>query len=149
MSRKPERVGNFLAVPATPIVNGRVGDLPKKMKQKTPKPKLNDFDIYQTACKKTAVYPKIGKKFVYPVFGLLGEAGEVSEKIKKLFRDHNGKLTKEYKLEIGKELGDVMWYISQLSTELGLKLSDITRMNIEKLSSRKDRNKIHGSGDDR
>lgn len=111
--------------------------------------KVVDFDEYQKQCKKTAVYPIIGKKFVYPVFGLVGEAGEVSEKIKKLFRDHGGRLTKEYKLEIAKELGDVMWYISQLSTELGLKLSDVVKMNLEKLSSRKDRNRLHGSGDNR
>ncbi len=111
--------------------------------------RLKDFDSYQKACKKTAVYPKIGKNFVYPVFGLVGETGEVAEKIKKLFRDHNGRLTKEYKLEIAKELGDVMWFISQLSTELGLKLSDVIKMNIEKFTSRKNRNKIHGSGDNR
>jgi NTP pyrophosphatase (non-canonical NTP hydrolase) len=111
--------------------------------------KVNDFDIYQKNCKKTAVYPTIGKKFVYPVFGLVGEAGEVSEKIKKLFRDHGGRLTKEYRLEIAKELGDVMWYMAQLSTELNLKLSDVAKMNLEKLASRKDRNRLHGSGDNR
>lgn len=110
---------------------------------------FKDFDKYQKACKKTAVYPVIGKKFVYPTFGLLGEAGEISEKIKKLFRDHGGKLTKEYKLEIAKELGDVMWYMAQLSTELGLKLSDVAKMNLDKLSSRKARGKVHGSGDNR
>jgi len=43
---------------------------------------FSDFDKYQKECKKTAVYPKIGRSFVYPVFGLLGEAVEVSEKIK-------------------------------------------------------------------
>ena len=42
-----------------------------------------------------------------------------------------------------------MWYISQLSTELGLKLSDVVKANLEKLSSRKLRNKLHGSGDNR
>lgn len=48
---------------------------------------FKDFDKYQKACKKTAIYPKIGKNFVYPVFGLVGEAGEVAEKIKIFFRD--------------------------------------------------------------
>lgn len=110
---------------------------------------FSDFDEYQKACNKTAVYPKVGKKFVYPVFGLMGEAGEVSEKIKKLFRDHGGKLTDEYRQEIAKELGDVMWYIAQLSTELGLKLSDIAKNNLDKLSSRHIRGKVHGSGDNR
>jgi NTP pyrophosphatase (non-canonical NTP hydrolase) len=111
--------------------------------------KLKDFDTYQKECKKTAVYPKVGKSFVYPVLGLVGETGEVSEKIKKLFRDHGGRLTKEYKLEIAKELGDVLWYLAQLSTELGLKFSDVTKMNLEKLASRKTRNTLHGDGDNR
>lgn len=111
--------------------------------------KFKDFDEYQKECKKTAVYPKVGKSFVYPVLGLTGEAGEVSEKIKKLFRDNGGRLTKESKLEIAKELGDVMWYLSQISTELGLKLSDVVTMNLEKLSSRMVRGKLKGSGDNR
>jgi len=111
--------------------------------------KAVNFDEYQEFCKNTAVYPKIGKNFVYPLIGLQGEVGEVSEKIKKLFRDDGGKLTDEKRLEIGKELGDVMWYIAQLSTELGLKLSDVVKMNLAKLASRKERNVLHGSGDNR
>jgi NTP pyrophosphatase (non-canonical NTP hydrolase) len=110
---------------------------------------FSDFNKYQKRCKQTAVYPKIGKNFVYPVLGLVGEAGEVSEKIKKLFRDRGGVLTKEYKLEIAKELGDVLWYIAQLSTELGLKFSDVVEMNLEKLASRKTRSTLHGDGDNR
>ncbi len=65
--------------------------------------KVGNFDEYQKFCKKTAVYPVIGEKFVYPLIGLQGEVGEVSEKIKKLFRDDKGKLTDEKRLEIGKE----------------------------------------------
>jgi len=57
--------------------------------------------------------------------------------------------TTEKKIEIAKELGDIMWYVAQLSTDLGIKLSDVAKMNIEKLASRKDRNKLHGSGDNR
>lgn len=111
--------------------------------------KLTDLDKYQKECKKTAVYPIISKNFVYPVFGLVGEAGEVAEKVKKLFRDKKGNIDKSDKLEIAKELGDVMWYVAQISTELGMKLSDVARINLEKLSSRKARNKVHGSGDNR
>ena len=111
--------------------------------------RFKDFDTYQKFCKSTAVYPKIGKSFVYPLIGLQGEVGEVSEKIKKLFRDDRGKLTKEKRLEIGKELGDVLWYLAQLSTELGLKFSDVVSMNVEKLYSRKERNVLHGGGDNR
>lgn len=110
---------------------------------------FSDFDKYQKECKKTAVYPKVGRSFVYPLMGLMGEAGEVSEKIKKLFRDHGGKLTKEYKLEIAKELGDVMWYLAQLSTEFNLKFSDVVKMNLEKLKARKIKGSLHGNGDNR
>ena len=110
---------------------------------------FSDFDTYQKECGKTAVYPKIGEKFVYPTLGLLGEAGEVSEKIKKVFRDEGGKLTEERKEEIVKELGDVLWYMAQLSAELGVKLSRIAEENLKKLASRKVREKIHGEGDNR
>ncbi len=109
----------------------------------------SDFDVYQKFCKGTAVCPKIGKSFIYPLIGLQGEIGEVSEKIKKLFRDDNGRLTSEKKIEIVKELGDVVWYISQLATEFDVKFSDVIKGNIEKLTSRKSRGKIHGSGDNR
>lgn len=109
----------------------------------------NDFDKYQKFCKGIAIYPKIGKKFVYPVFGLVGESGEVAEKVKKIFRDDKGRLTEEKKEEIKKELGDVMWYLTQVSTEMGLKLSDVVETNIKKLSSRRERGKLHGSGDNR
>lgn len=110
---------------------------------------LSDFNEYQKFCSSTAVYPKIGKNFVYPLIGLQGEVGEVSEKVKKLFRDDKGKLTDEKRVEIIKELGDVMWYISQLATEFNTKLSDVVKGNIEKLTKRKVENKIHGSGDNR
>jgi len=110
---------------------------------------FSDFDKYQEECGKTAVYPKVGEKFVYPLLGLVGETGEVSEKIKKLFRDDGGKLTPEKKEEIKKELGDVLWYLAQLSKELGLKFSEVAKGNLEKLASRKERNKLHGDGDNR
>ena len=108
-----------------------------------------DFDAYQKQCKKTAVYPKVGRGFVYPLIGLQGETGEVSEKIKKVFRDDGGKLTKEKREEIKKELGDVLWYLAQLSTELNIKFSDVVLENIKKLSSRKVRGTLHGDGDNR
>lgn len=110
---------------------------------------FKEFDFYQKFCNSTAVYPKIGKNFVYPLIGLQGEVGEVSEKVKKIIRDNKGKLTEDKRLEIVKELGDVMWYVSQLSTEFNVKLSDVVKGNIEKLSSRKERGKIQGSGDNR
>lgn len=111
--------------------------------------KFSDFDKYQEECGKTAVYPKVGEKFVYPLLGLQGETGEVSEKIKKVFRDEGGKITPEKREEIKKELGDVLWYLAQLSKELGIKFSEVASGNLEKLASRKVRGKLHGSGDNR
>jgi NTP pyrophosphatase (non-canonical NTP hydrolase) len=81
--------------------------------------------------------------------GLAGEAGEVAEKIKKVLRDGNGVVSEEKKEEIIKELGDVMWYVANLSTELKISLEDVVSKNIEKLQSRQQRNELHGSGDNR
>lgn len=110
---------------------------------------FSDFDKYQKECSKTAVYPKIGKDFVYPVLGLQGEVGEVSEKIKKIFRDNSGRLTGEKREEIKKELGDVLWYLAQLSKELGIRFSEVAKGNLEKLASRQIRGTLHGNGDNR
>jgi len=108
-----------------------------------------NFEEYQKLARRTAVYPKIGSSFVYPTLGLVGEAGEIAEKIKKVYRDNNGVLDEERKQALKKELGDVLWYLAQLSTELGLSLDDVACFNIEKLSSRKQRDTLHGDGDNR
>ena len=111
--------------------------------------KFKDFDEYQKGCKKTAMYPDVGKNFIYPTIGLMGEAGEVANKIKKLIRDDNSKISEDKREELAYELGDVLWYVAQLSTELGLKLSEVVVMNQDKLKSRKEREKLKGSGDHR
>ncbi|OGL72704.1 hypothetical protein A3F28_03295 [Candidatus Uhrbacteria bacterium RIFCSPHIGHO2_12_FULL_57_11] len=107
------------------------------------------FDEYQKLAQTTARYPDAGRNFVYPTLGLAGEAGEVADKIKKIFRDKGGLLDEETRTTLKKELGDVLWYVAQLSTELGLSLDDVAAGNIEKLKSRKDRGTLHGDGDDR
>jgi len=108
-----------------------------------------DFNLYQKQARKTAVYPNLGNNFVYPTLGLTGEAGEVAEKIKKVLRDKNGLIDKNARRELKKELGDVLWYLANLATEIGLSLEEIARTNLKKLASRKKRGKIHGSGDNR
>lgn len=85
----------------------------------------------------------------YPALGLAGEAGEVAEQIKKSIRDDGGEVTEERLAAIAKELGDVMWYVAQLATELGLELDEIAGLNLEKLRSRQLRGVLAGSGDDR
>lgn len=108
-----------------------------------------DFDKYQKEAKKLASYPRIGKNFVYPTLGLAGEAGEVAEKVKKIFRDDDSKITSKRRNEIKKELGDLMWYLAQTATEFGMSLRDIAEDNIKKLNSRKKRGKLSGDGDNR
>ena len=107
------------------------------------------FEEYQKLSRETAIYPDKDKNFIYPTLGLAGEAGEVAEKIKKVLRDKNGTIDDETKKELLKELGDVLWYISQLSAELGLSLEEIASLNLEKLNSRKERGALRGSGDNR
>ncbi|MDD5341596.1 MAG: nucleoside triphosphate pyrophosphohydrolase family protein [Patescibacteria group bacterium] len=108
-----------------------------------------DFQEYQKKSRETALYPNRDKNFIYPTLGLSGEAGEVAEKIKKVLRDKNGIIDEATKLEIQKELGDVLWYTSQIATELGLSLDEVAQKNIEKLFSRKERGMLHGNGDNR
>jgi NTP pyrophosphatase (non-canonical NTP hydrolase) len=105
------------------------------------------FDEYQKQAQTTAIYPGKGQNITYPVLGLNGEAGEVAEKLKKIFRDKNGEFSQEDKFKIVMELGDVLWYLSDIALEMGFSLENVAILNIQKLSSRKDRNKIHGNGD--
>lgn len=107
------------------------------------------FQEYQVESRKTAIYPDKDNNFIYPTLGLAGEAGEVAEKIKKVLRDGNGVVSDEKREEITKELGDVLWYVANLSTELKINLEDVASKNIEKLQSRQQRNELHGSGDNR
>lgn len=108
------------------------------------------FEEYQTIVDKTALYP--GRKSIsgllYTALGL-GETGEVQGKVKKILRDQNGSVTNENVEQLAKELGDVLWYVAAMASELGLSLAEVAEMNYEKLSGRKERGTIQGSGDDR
>ena len=108
--------------------------------------RLND---YQKSALSTAIYPNKKSNFTYPALGLVGEAGEVADKLKKVIRDNGGTLTPEVREAVAKELGDVMWYLAVLSYEMGYDLSDIANMNLDKLASRKERGVLTGSGDNR
>lgn len=108
-----------------------------------------DFDAYQDHARSTAFYPQVGNNITYPALGLTGEAGEVADKIKKILRDEEGFVSDARKYDIALELGDVLWYVAQLSAELGFSMGEVADMNIEKLKSRHERNALHGSGDRR
>ena len=107
------------------------------------------FYEYEEIFKKTAIYPNHGNNIYYPTLGLCGESGEVAEKVKKVMRDNNGELTEEVKIELRKELGDVLWYLNALCIELNTDLEAVARQNTEKLLDRLNRNKLKGSGDNR
>lgn len=108
-----------------------------------------DFSEYQQKARQTAKYPVIGDAVIYPTLGLTNEAGEVAGKIKKIFRDKGGVISTADRQSLKAELGDVLWYLAQVSTELGLSLDDIAENNIAKLLDRQARGKIQGDGDDR
>lgn len=99
---------------------------------------------YTNFVKSMKVFPE---KFaiIYPTLGMMGETGEVSEKVKKWMRGDR----ELDKAELVKEVGDVLWYITALADDLGYTLEDVANMNVEKLSSRRDRNVVKGSGDNR
>ena len=107
-----------------------------------------EINDYQTKALETAIYPK-KDEVIYPTLGLAGEAGEVADKVKKVIRDNGGIFTPQIRAEIAKELGDVMWYCATLAYDIGFPLENIAQVNIDKLNSRKERNKLNGSGDNR
>jgi NTP pyrophosphatase (non-canonical NTP hydrolase) len=107
-----------------------------------------DLSDYQRQSRRTAEYPREAW-LAYPALGLAGEAGEVAEHAKKTIRDDAGKVSDERRAAMSKELGDVLWYVAQIASELDLSLDEIAKQNLEKLFSRQARGVLSGSGDDR
>ena len=108
-----------------------------------------DLRTYQQRSGETARYPQVGSNPIYPTLGLCGEAGEVADKVKKVLRDREGVFDAAVIEDLRLELGDVLWYVAQLATELELDLDEIAEANLAKLASRAARNVIAGSGDRR
>lgn len=135
-----------------------------------------DLSTYQEKASQTAVYPSISELVAraienagdpdlatkvrkalettdlnsnpyYAILGLAGEAGELANKIKKVMRDKAGTITPEVNETLKGELGDVMWYIAALATEMKWDLSQVAQANLDKLFSRKERGVLSGSGD--
>ena len=111
------------------------------------------LDYYQEKASEFIFYKG---SLLYPTLGLTGEAGEVAEKVKKLYRDDEinfmrddmmDELTPEQSKELALELGDVLFYIAAIAGDIGYGLEEIADMNIDKLTSRQKRNKLSGSGD--
>ena len=91
----------------------------------------------------------ISKEIPYAALGLAGEAGEVADKVKKVLRDNSGRFDECKRIEIAKEIGDVMWYCALLANNLGYDLDFIAKMNLVKLKDRQSRGTLGGEGDNR
>ena len=111
--------------------------------------KIENFDRYQQESRKTWNVIPMNHSIVYPTMGMVNEAGEVAGKVKKIFRDHGGEITEADRQALKKELGDVLWYLAQICTELDLSLQEVAEANIVKLFSRLERGQIRGDGDER
>ena len=103
-----------------------------------------NFDEYQEKTRHTNVYPE-DNMLDCLALGLCSEAGEVAGKVKKAYRDGSDGLRSKVK----KELGDVLWYASEIATEFGLTLEEVAEDNIHKLKDRHRRGTINGEGDNR
>ncbi len=108
------------------------------------------FDEYQKHALTTAYDNKdaLMNKTIWAM-GVAGEAGEVIEKWKKIVAYKDGAVSEEDKLDLSKELGDVVWYITVFADSLGVRLEDVMQLNVAKLKDRKKRKVIMGKGDNR
>lgn len=122
-----------------------------------------DADEYQAKAVSTEIYSDAAMEFIslsfleqirwlklaYCAGKLNGEAGEAAEIVFKAFRGNGGYLSGEDKVRLQKELGDIVWYVSNIAQLIGVPLSEIMQQNVDKLQDRKERGVLHGYGDDR
>lgn len=109
-----------------------------------------DFKEYQIIAKSTATYAKQTPNWLYSILGLPGEVGEICEKLKKLVhKDPSGYIPDVLKEEIKKEIGDALWYLADLCSQLGISFEDVAQTNVAKLKKRFEEGKILGKGDNR
>lgn len=119
-----------------------------------------EFDDYQKKAQTTDLgFENMGEvmakktlnvpEFLDKVLGLAGESGEFADKVKKIMRDKRGAFSEEERAEILKELGDVLWYVAELSSYLDTPMSELAKINLDKLASRKKRGTLVGAGDNR
>jgi NTP pyrophosphatase (non-canonical NTP hydrolase) len=113
-----------------------------------------ELNEYQKTARATASYPGLYRgDLTYPTLGLAGESGEFADKVKKLMRNKDVSCASQLDLEdtraLVKELGDVLWYVSDLATSLGVTLENVAHVNIQKLQDRAKRGVIKSEGDNR
>ena len=110
-----------------------------------------EFNEYQDLASRTADFKDRSPeyKIMYSCMGLAGETGEVIEKVKKVIRNHGGKMSEEQREAIKQEIGDVLWYLSQVARFCDIALDDAAKANVEKLADRRARGVIRSEGDKR
>jgi NTP pyrophosphatase (non-canonical NTP hydrolase) len=111
------------------------------------------FKDYEQTVLPLAIYPgrhdRTTAGVVYCTLGLTGEAGEFADKVKKILRDDGGVISPEKRMALLSEGGDVLWYLAAVFDELGSSLDEVAKINIDKLTGRRDRGTLGGSGDER
>jgi NTP pyrophosphatase (non-canonical NTP hydrolase) len=108
------------------------------------------FNDYQQRALTTVISE--GNEFndlLHWVLGINGESGEIAEKVKKIIRDKGGRVSAADKQELGREIGDVLWYLAVFAHHLGIKFDDVAADNLHKLADRQKRGRLQGSGDHR
>ncbi|MCI0619505.1 nucleoside triphosphate pyrophosphohydrolase family protein [Candidatus Wolfebacteria bacterium] len=107
-----------------------------------------EFNEYQKKSQYELIagnYPEL----MYTTLALTGEAGEIADKVKKIYRDEGGIVSQEKRQDITREMGDLLWYMGRLAIHLGVSFDDVARENLEKLSKRTSRGTLSGAGDNR
>ncbi len=107
-----------------------------------------DFDEYQRGAARTKIYP-VEYNIIYPALEMAGEAGEICNKVKKYLRDDKGVISDKKREEVFEEMGDVLWAMAAMASDLGYTLSQVAEHNLAKLQSRQERGVLGGSGDRR
>lgn len=111
---------------------------------------INDYSVKAiSTLSNNYAYGQWDAQLMGQVLGLCGESGEVAEKVKKLLRDKRGALSDDDRAELVKELGDILWYVNAVAHLIGSSLEEVARVNNDKLASRRERDQLHGSGDNR
>lgn len=115
-----------------------------------------EMNRYQVLTGVTAIYERPSLEacgqmgpLLYTILGLNGEAGELANKVKKILRDNKGVITEDLRVELRKEIGDCLWYISELAAQLGTTLDIVADENVRKLQRRQSKGTLQGSGDSR
>ena len=100
---------------------------------------------YQRLAMRTDCY----KGFFEAALNLHAEVGKICGKIYKAYRDGDGTISGQARVDLMNECGDALWQLVKIIDHYGYQLEDVMKMNIEKLADRYSRDVVHGAGDNR